>query len=60
MVGCARYRTARPPSVSWPVTVDATLIDTLIPEYWRTPSPGEAFNPDDRFLMNPISRPNGN
>ena len=46
-------------SVSWPVTVDATLIDTLIPEYWRTPSPGEAFNPDDRFLMNAISRPNG-
>jgi predicted AlkP superfamily pyrophosphatase or phosphodiesterase len=46
-------------SVSWPVTVDATSIDTLIPEYWRTPSPGDAFNPDDRFLMNAISRPDG-
>jgi hypothetical protein len=46
-------------SVSWPVTVDATSIDTLIPEYWRTPSPGDAFNPDDRLLLNAVSRPDG-
>ena len=46
-------------SVSWPVTADATDIDFLIPEYWRTTSPADAFNPDDRLLMNSISRPDG-
>jgi predicted AlkP superfamily pyrophosphatase or phosphodiesterase len=46
-------------SVSWPVTVDATSIDTLIPEYWRTSGLTEPVNPDDRFLMNAISRPDG-
>lgn len=45
-------------SVSWPVTADAS-IDFLIPEYWRTASPADAFNPDDRFLINAISRPDG-
>ena len=44
-------------SVSWPVTVDATSIDTLIPEYWRTFVLTEPVNPDDRFLMNAITRP---
>jgi predicted AlkP superfamily pyrophosphatase or phosphodiesterase len=46
-------------SVSWPVTVDATSIDYDLPEYWRTAGPGEAVNPDDRFLMDAISRPDG-
>ena len=45
-------------SVSWPVTVDATTIDFLIPEYWRT-SAAESTNPDDRYLMNAVSRPGG-
>jgi Type I phosphodiesterase / nucleotide pyrophosphatase len=45
-------------SVSWPVTVDATTIDFLIPEYWRT-SAAESSNPDDRFMMNAVSRPDG-
>jgi predicted AlkP superfamily pyrophosphatase or phosphodiesterase len=45
-------------SVSWPVTVDATAIDFLIPEYWRT-SAAESSNPDDRFMMNAVSRPDG-
>jgi predicted AlkP superfamily pyrophosphatase or phosphodiesterase len=45
-------------SVSWPVTVDATPIDFLIPEYWRT-SAAESSNPDDRFMMNAVSRPDG-
>jgi hypothetical protein len=46
-------------SVGWPVTVDATSIDYDLPEYWRTPSLGVPANPDDRFLMNAISRPDG-
>ena len=45
-------------SVSWPVTVDATAIDFLIPEYWRT-SAAESSNPDDRFMMSSVSRPDG-
>jgi predicted AlkP superfamily pyrophosphatase or phosphodiesterase len=44
-------------SVSWPVTVNAAGIDDLIPEYWRGASPGDSSNPDDRLLMNAISRP---
>jgi len=46
-------------SVGWPVTADAATIDALIPEYWRGTSPGNAVNPDDRFLMNALSRPDG-
>ncbi len=46
-------------SVGWPVTVDSTSIDYNIPEYWRTPSLGVPGNPDDRFLMNAVSRPDG-
>jgi predicted AlkP superfamily pyrophosphatase or phosphodiesterase len=49
----AGLRTA---SVGWPVTVDAKDIDFLIPEYWRG-NLGEMKNPDDRLLMNAISRP---
>ena len=43
-------------SVGWPVTVDAKDIDFLIPEYWRA-NVAEPTNPDDRFLMNALSRP---
>jgi predicted AlkP superfamily pyrophosphatase or phosphodiesterase len=46
-------------SVSWPVSVGATSVDTLIPEYWRTASPGDGSNIQDRYLMNAISRPDG-
>jgi len=46
-------------SVSWPVTVDSTDIDFDIPEYWRSAGPGDANNPDDRLLMNAVSRPDG-
>ena len=45
-------------SISWPVTVDSTAIDFLIPEYWRT-SAAESSNPDDRLMMNAVSRPDG-
>jgi hypothetical protein len=46
-------------SVSWPVTVDSTAIDTLIPEYWRGDSPAGPTNPDDRLMINAVSRPDG-
>ena len=46
-------------SISWPVSVDATSVDTLIPEYWRTSSPGDDSNDQDRTLMNALSRPDG-
>ena len=45
-------------SVSWPVSVDATSVDTLIPEYWRT-SASYGVDDQDRHLMNAISRPDG-
>jgi len=46
-------------SVSWPVTVDSASIDYLLPEYWRGASAGDAFNPDDRLMINAVSRPDG-
>lgn len=46
-------------SVGWPVTAGATDIDYLIPEYWRGPSAGNPVNPDDRLLLNALSRPSG-
>ena len=52
----AGIRTA---SVSWPVTVDADAIDDNIPEYWRSDVTGANANPQERFLMNGISRPQG-
>ncbi len=46
-------------SVSWPVTVDADGIDDNLPEYWRSDVTGAHANPQERFLMNAISRPSG-
>jgi predicted AlkP superfamily pyrophosphatase or phosphodiesterase len=46
-------------SVSWPVSVNATSVDTLIPEYWRATNVGGSTNSQDRYLMNAISRPVG-
>jgi predicted AlkP superfamily pyrophosphatase or phosphodiesterase len=45
-------------AVSWPVSVNAASVDSLIPEYWRsfTLEPG---NPQDAYLMEAISRPVG-
>ena len=43
-------------SVGWPVTADAKDIDYLIPEYWRG-NLSDPVNPDDRFLLNALSRP---
>jgi predicted AlkP superfamily pyrophosphatase or phosphodiesterase len=46
-------------SVGWPVTVGATEIDFLIPEYWRISGPTEDLNPSDRYLIAALSRPVG-
>jgi predicted AlkP superfamily pyrophosphatase or phosphodiesterase len=46
-------------SIGWPVTVGATDIDYLIPEYWRiSGAPGD-LNPSDRYLIGALSRPLG-
>ncbi len=53
----AGLRTA---SVGWPVSVGATDVDYLIPEFWRSadPSGGSgALNPADRLLIAGLSRP---
>jgi predicted AlkP superfamily pyrophosphatase or phosphodiesterase len=50
----AGLRTA---SVGWPVSVGATDVDDLIPEYWRTADPSHAANPLDRELIAALSRP---
>ena len=46
-------------SVSWPVSVNAASVDTLIPEYWRATNVSGSTNTQDRYLMNAISRPVG-
>jgi predicted AlkP superfamily pyrophosphatase or phosphodiesterase len=49
-------------SVSWPVSVNATSVDTLIPEFWRTANDSvdpEDANSQDIELMAAISRPDG-
>ncbi len=46
-------------SVSWPVSVNAVNVDTLIPEYWRTSASPAGVNPQDRDLMVALSRPVG-
>ena len=40
-------------SLNWPVTVAAKDIRFLVPEYWR------AHTPDDRVLLEALSRPDG-
>lgn len=50
----AGLRTA---SIGWPVSVGATDVDWLIPEYWRSSGPSGAFNPADRMLLDALSRP---
>jgi len=52
----AGLRTA---SVGWPVSVGATDVDWLIPEYWRVFSSSGALNPLDRELIGALSRPEG-
>jgi predicted AlkP superfamily pyrophosphatase or phosphodiesterase len=44
-------------SVGWPVTVGATDVDYLVPEYWRNLGPSQDLNPSDRYLIAALSRP---
>jgi predicted AlkP superfamily pyrophosphatase or phosphodiesterase len=46
-------------SVGWPVSVGATDVDFLIPEYWRIFRPTAELNPSDRLLIAALSRPAG-
>lgn len=53
----AGLRTA---SVGWPVSVGASDVDYLIPEYWRSANPSGGsgtLNPQDRLLIAGLSRP---
>jgi predicted AlkP superfamily pyrophosphatase or phosphodiesterase len=50
----AGLRTA---SVGWPVSVGASDVDWLIPEFWRTAGPSSAVNPLDRELIAALCRP---
>jgi predicted AlkP superfamily pyrophosphatase or phosphodiesterase len=46
-------------SVGWPVSVGATQVDYLIPEYWRIFRPAAELNPTDADLLAALSRPEG-
>lgn len=49
-------------SIGWPVSVGATDVDYLIPEYWRSANPSGGsgtLNPADRLLIAGLSRPAG-
>ena len=50
----AGLRTA---SVGWPVSVGATDVDYLIPEYWRGQNVSGSTDPQDRMLMAALARP---
>ena len=44
-------------SIGWPVTVGATGIDYLIPEYWRSSGATADLDPSERSLMAALSLP---
>jgi predicted AlkP superfamily pyrophosphatase or phosphodiesterase len=46
-------------SVGWPVSVGATHVDFLIPEYWRIFKPTADLNPTDADLIAALSHPVG-
>jgi predicted AlkP superfamily pyrophosphatase or phosphodiesterase len=46
-------------SVGWPVSVGASQVDFLIPEYWRIFRPTADLNPVDVDLIAALSRPEG-
>ncbi len=50
----AGLRTA---SVGWPVSVGANSVDYLIPEYWRDKNVSSSSDPQDRWLMAALARP---
>jgi hypothetical protein len=46
-------------SVGWPVSVGASGVDYLIPEFWRAGGPNDVPNPFDRDLIAALARPAG-
>jgi predicted AlkP superfamily pyrophosphatase or phosphodiesterase len=46
-------------SIGWPVSVGATDVDYLIPEYWRGSGSNDVQNPFDRDLLAALARPAG-
>ncbi|HTB87649.1 MAG TPA: ectonucleotide pyrophosphatase/phosphodiesterase [Steroidobacteraceae bacterium] len=45
-------------SIGWPVSVGATAVDFLIPEYWRVARLTDV-DPSDALLLEAVSRPEG-
>jgi predicted AlkP superfamily pyrophosphatase or phosphodiesterase len=46
-------------SIGWPVTVGATGIDFLIPEYWRSSGATDDLDPSERSLIAALTLPTG-
>ncbi len=46
-------------SIGWPVSVGATGVDYLIPEFWRETGPTDTPNPSDRNLIAALAKPAG-
>ncbi len=44
-------------SIGWPVSVGATAVDTLIPEYWRSSRPAADADPADAELIAALCLP---
>jgi predicted AlkP superfamily pyrophosphatase or phosphodiesterase len=44
-------------SIGWPVSVGATDVDYLIPEYWRGDNVSHSSDPLDRLMMAALARP---
>ncbi len=53
----AHHAGLRTASVGWPVSVGATDVDYLIPEYWRGDNVSGSTNPGDRLMMAALARP---
>ena len=53
----AHHAGLRTASVGWPVSVGATDVDYLIPEYWLGGNVSGSPNPEDRLLMAALARP---
>ncbi|MGO9325809.1 MAG: alkaline phosphatase family protein [Terracidiphilus sp.] len=47
----------RTASVGWPVSVGATDVDYLIPEFWLNGKVSGSMNPDDQLVMAALARP---
>jgi len=53
----AHHAGLRTASVGWPVSVGATDVDYLIPEYWRDDNVSHSSDPTDQLLMASLARP---